>query len=96
MWDLVPQPKDRIITGTKWVFRNKLDELGTVTRNKDWLVVQGYNHEGGINCEESFTRVARIEAIRILIAFAAHMEIKLIRWMLKVHSSTNILNKRCM
>ena len=43
VWHLVPQPADRTIIGTKWVFRNKLDELGTVTRNKARLVVQGYN-----------------------------------------------------
>jgi len=59
------------------VFRNKLDELGTVTRNKAQLVIQGYNQEEGINYEETFAPVARIEAIRILIAFTAHMEIKL-------------------
>jgi len=61
----------------KWVFRNKLDEQGTVTRNKSRLVVQGYNQEEGIDYEETFAPVARIEAIRILIAFAAHMEFKL-------------------
>ena len=59
----------------QWVFRNKLDEQGTVTRNKARLVVQGYNQEEGIDYEETFAPVARIEAIRILIAFAAFMEI---------------------
>jgi len=59
------------------VFRNKLDELGIVTRNKARLVVQGYNQKEGIDYEETFATVARIEAIRILIAFAAHMEFKL-------------------
>ena len=59
------------------MFRNKLDESGTVTRNKARLVVQGYNQEEGIDYEETFAPVARIEAIRILIAFAAHMGIKL-------------------
>jgi len=74
---LVPKPKDRTIIGTKWVFRNKLDEQGTVTRNKARLVVQGYNKEEGIDYEETFAPVASIEAIRILIAFAAFMEFKL-------------------
>ena len=59
------------------MFKNKLDELGTVTRNKARLVVQGYNQEEGIDYEETFAPVARLEAIWILIAFAAHMEIKL-------------------
>ena len=43
VWHLVPKLKDRTIIGTKWVFRNKLDELETVTKNKARLVVQGYN-----------------------------------------------------
>ena len=77
VWHLVPKPKDRTIIGTKWVFRNKFDELGTVARNKARLVVQGYNQEEGIDYEETFALVARIEAIRILKAFATHMEIKL-------------------
>jgi len=59
------------------VFKNKLDEFGTITRNKARLVVQGYNQEEGINYEENFAPVARIEAICILVAFAALMEIKL-------------------
>ena len=76
-WYLVPRPKDRSVIGTKWVFRNKVDEFGTVTRSKARLVVQGYNQEEGIDYEETFAPVARIEAIRILVAFAAHIEIKL-------------------
>jgi len=59
------------------VFRNKLDEFGTVARNKALLVVQGYNQEEGIDYEETFAPVVRIEAIRILIASVVHMEIKL-------------------
>jgi len=59
------------------VFRNKVDEFGAITRNKTRLVVQGYNQEEGIDYEETFVPIARIEAIRILVAFAAHMEIKL-------------------
>ena len=77
VWHLVPKPKDRTIIGSKWVFRNKFDEQGTVTGNKARLVIQGYNQEEGIDYEETFAPVARIEAIRILIAFAAHMEFKL-------------------
>ena len=77
VWHVVPWPKDRSIIRTKWVFTNKLNEFETVTQNKAKLVVQGYNQEEGIDYEETFALVARIEAIRILIAFAAHMEIKL-------------------
>ena len=63
VWHLVPRPEERTIIATKWVFRNKLDESGTVTRNKARLVVQGYNQEEGIDYEETFAPVARIEAI---------------------------------
>ncbi|KAH0683294.1 hypothetical protein KY289_021046 [Solanum tuberosum] len=76
MWHLVPRPADRTIIGTRWVFRNKLDENGVITRNKSRLIVQGYNQEEGIN-DETFAHVARMEAIKMLIAFAAFMEFKL-------------------
>jgi len=77
VWHLEPRPKDRLVIGTKWVFKNKLDEFGTITRNKARLVVQGYNHEEGIDYEKIFAPIVKIEAIHILVAFAAHMEIKL-------------------
>ncbi|XP_070007049.1 uncharacterized protein [Nicotiana sylvestris] len=77
VWHLVPRPSDRTIIGTRWVFRNKLDEHGNTTRNKARLVVQGYNEEEGIDYDETFAPVACMEAIRILIAFASHMEFTL-------------------
>ncbi|XP_070042956.1 uncharacterized mitochondrial protein AtMg00820-like [Nicotiana tomentosiformis] len=77
VWHLVPRPLDRSVIGTKWVFRNKLDEDGTVTRNKTRLVVQGYSQEEGIDYDKTFAPVARLEAIRLLIAFAAYMEFTL-------------------
>lgn len=77
VWHLGPRPVDRTIIGIRWVFRNKQDENGTVVRNKSRLVVQGYNQEKGIDYEETFASIARIETIRILIAFAAHKEFKL-------------------
>lgn len=77
VWHLVPRPLNRTIIGTRWIFRNKLDEHGIITRNKSKLVVQGYNQEEGIDYDETFAPVARMEAIRILIAFVAHREYKL-------------------
>ena len=59
------------------VFRNKMDELGNVVRNKARLVAQGYNQEEGIDFDETFAPVARIKAIRLLLAFACHMNFKL-------------------
>ena len=77
VWYLVPRPAGKTVIGTRWVFRNKLDENGVITRNKSRLVVQGYNQEEGIDYDETFAPVARMEAIRILIAFAAFMGFKL-------------------
>ncbi|GJS56795.1 putative ribonuclease H-like domain-containing protein [Tanacetum coccineum] len=59
--------------GTKWVYRNKKDERGVVVRNKARLVAQGYRQEEGIDYDEVFALVARIEAIRIFLAFASYM-----------------------
>ncbi|GJR55100.1 retrovirus-related pol polyprotein from transposon TNT 1-94, partial [Tanacetum coccineum] len=57
----------------KWIYKVKLDELGGILKNKARLVARGYRQEEGIDFEESFAPVARLEAIRIFLAFAAHM-----------------------
>jgi hypothetical protein len=71
VWTLVPRPKQNIV-GTKWVFRNKQDEHGVVTRNKARLVAKGYAQVAGLDFEETFAPVDRLESIRILLAYAAH------------------------
>ncbi|KAJ9546779.1 hypothetical protein OSB04_019322 [Centaurea solstitialis] len=71
VWTLVPLPNRKMTIGTKWVFRNKKDEQGVMVRNKARLVAQGYCQEEGIDYEETFAPVARLEAIRIFLAFAA-------------------------
>jgi hypothetical protein len=71
VWSLVERPKTNII-GTKWVFRN-----GVVTRNKARLVAQGFTQVEGLNFDETYAPVARLEAIRMLLAFAAHHDFKL-------------------
>ncbi|KAJ9552796.1 hypothetical protein OSB04_016841 [Centaurea solstitialis] len=76
VWKLVPKPFLKTIIGTKWIFRNKMDELGTVVRNKARLVAQGYRQEEGIDYDETFAPVARLEAIRIFLAHAAFLNIK--------------------
>jgi len=65
------------IIGTKWVFRNKLDEAGVITRNKARLVAKGYNQEEGIDYRETFALVARLETVRLLLAFACMSGFKL-------------------
>ncbi|GKC24253.1 retrovirus-related pol polyprotein from transposon TNT 1-94 [Tanacetum coccineum] len=77
VWELVPQPKNMTIIGTKWVFRNKLDENGVVSRNKARLVAQGYNQQEGIDYDETYAPVARLESIRILLAYAFALDFKL-------------------
>ncbi|GKC31802.1 retrovirus-related pol polyprotein from transposon TNT 1-94, partial [Tanacetum coccineum] len=70
---LVPAPYGKTIIGSKWVFRNKRDETGIVIKNKARLVAQGYNQQEGIDYDETFAPVARLEAIRIFLAFATYM-----------------------
>ncbi|KAJ9544572.1 hypothetical protein OSB04_024279 [Centaurea solstitialis] len=77
VWELTSRPRKRTVIGTKWIFRNKFDEHGNVSRNKARLVAQGYRQEEGINYDETFTPVARIEAIRLFLAYAAHKNFKL-------------------
>ncbi|GKE01376.1 putative ribonuclease H-like domain-containing protein, partial [Tanacetum coccineum] len=71
VWTLVDLPKGKRAIGTKWVYRNKKDERGIVVRNKSRLVAQGYTQEEGINYVEVFAPVARIEAIRLFMAYAS-------------------------
>jgi hypothetical protein len=76
VWSLVPCPKQNVV-GTKWVFRNKQDEHGVVTRNKARLVAKGYAQVSGLDFDETFAPMARLESIRILLAYAAHHSFRL-------------------
>ncbi|GJR72032.1 putative ribonuclease H-like domain-containing protein, partial [Tanacetum coccineum] len=73
VWTLVDLPNGKRPIGTKWVFRNKKDERGIVFRNKARLVAQGYTQEEGIDYDEVFAPVARIEAIMLFLAYASFM-----------------------
>ncbi|GJW78084.1 retrovirus-related pol polyprotein from transposon TNT 1-94 [Tanacetum coccineum] len=77
VWELVPLPISQSVIGAKWVFRNKLDENGIVSRNKARLVAQGYNQQEGIDYDETYAPVARLESIRILLAIACTNDFKL-------------------
>jgi hypothetical protein len=79
VWELVERPRDKNVNiiGTKWVFKNKQDANGIVIRNKARLVAQGYSQVEGIDFGETYAPVARLESIRILIAYASHHNFKL-------------------
>ncbi|GKB70986.1 retrovirus-related pol polyprotein from transposon TNT 1-94 [Tanacetum coccineum] len=72
VWELVDKPFGKMIIKLKWLWKNKKDEDQTVIRNKARLVAKGYAQEEGVDFEESFAPVARLEAVRIFVAHAAH------------------------
>jgi hypothetical protein len=74
---LVEPPYDVNIIGTKWVLKNKQREDGEVMRNKDLLVAQGFSQVEGLDFGKTFAHVARLEVIRILLAFVAFNGFKL-------------------
>jgi hypothetical protein len=76
VWSLVERTKKNVIS-TKWVFRNKQDEHGVVTRNKTRLVGKGYSQVEGFNFDKTFAPVARLESIRMLLSYATHHGFKL-------------------
>jgi len=77
VWTLVPRTNQMNVIGTKWVFKNKLDEQGVIVRNKARLVAKGYNQEEGIDYVETYAPVARLEVVRLLLAYACMNGFKL-------------------
>ena len=75
-WTLVQRLVYKHVIETKWVFRNKLDENGEITRNKARLVCKGYGQEEGLNYGETFAPVARMEGVRTLLAYVAYKAFK--------------------
>jgi hypothetical protein len=76
VWSLIERLKQNVI-GTKWVFRNKQDKYGVITRNKAQFVAKGYSWTEGLDFDETFAPVARFESIHILLAYATHHDFKL-------------------
>ena len=76
-WTLVPKLENKSIIGTRWEFRNKMDEQGKAVRNKSRLVAQGYNHQEGIDFTKKIALINGLKAIRIMLAFAARKNIQL-------------------
>jgi len=77
VWDLVPRLEGINVIGTKWVYKNKSDENGSVTRNKARLVAQGYTKIEGLDFDEIFAPVARLESIRLLLGVSCIPKFKM-------------------
>ncbi|CAL8162045.1 unnamed protein product [Prunus armeniaca] len=90
---LVPRPVHTNVIGTKWIFKNKTDEQGNVVRNKARLVAQGYTQMEGIDFDETFAPVARLESIRLLLAIACHLKFKLYQMDVKTAFLNGVLNE---
>ncbi|GJR99122.1 integrase, catalytic region, zinc finger, CCHC-type containing protein [Tanacetum coccineum] len=75
VWEIVPRLDKVMVITLKWIYKVKLDELGVILKNKACLVTRGYRQEEGIDFEESFAPVARLDAVQIFLAYAAHMNI---------------------
>jgi hypothetical protein len=75
-WELVPRPEDKNEIGSKWVFKNKMNEKGQVVRNKARLVCKGYAKVEGKDFDETFALVAILEAIKMFLAYSCHKNFK--------------------
>jgi len=93
VWVLEAPPKNKNIISTKWVFRNKQDEHGVVVRNKARLVAKGFSQVKGLDFDETFAPVARLEAIRILLAYSSHHNIKLYQMNMKSAFLNGFINE---
>ena len=94
VWELVPRPKEAHVISTKWIFKNKTDDDGEIIRNKSRLVAQGYSQVEGVDFDESFAPVARLESIRILLSIACTMDFKLYQMDVKCAFLNGILIKK--
>nr|GEV62742.1 copia protein [Tanacetum cinerariifolium] len=89
----IPQPRNMTIIGTKWVFRNKLDKNGIVSQNKARLVGQGYNQQEGIDYDKTYAPLARLDLIRILLAYACALDFKLFQMDVKSAFLNGFINE---
>ncbi|TYJ96974.1 gag-pol polyprotein [Cucumis melo var. makuwa] len=94
VWTLVPKPDGGNIIGTKWIFKNKTDESGCVIRNKARLVAQGYAQVEGVDFDETFAPVARLEAIRFLLSVSCFRKFKLYQIDVKSAFLNGYLNEK--
>ncbi|KAL4035346.1 hypothetical protein IC575_004030 [Cucumis melo] len=93
VWMLVLKPVGVNVIGTKWIFKNKTDEIGCVTKNKARLVAQGYTQVEGVDFDETFAPVARLEAIRLLLGISCIQKFKLYQMDVKSDFLNGYLNE---
>nr|GFA44482.1 copia protein [Tanacetum cinerariifolium] len=93
VWRLVPQPEGKSVIKTKWIFKNKKDESSLVIRNKARLVAVGYSQQERIDYDETFSLVARIESIRLFLAYAAHKDFTVFQMDVKTAFLNGILKE---
>lgn len=75
-WELVPRPANKNVIGSKWVFKNKMNEQGQIVKNKSRLVCNGYAQVEEKDFDEAFSPVAILEAIKIFLSYACHKNFK--------------------
>ncbi|TYK00141.1 gag-pol polyprotein [Cucumis melo var. makuwa] len=93
IWTLVSKLEGVNVIGTKWIFKNKIDEIGCVTKNKARLVAQGYTQVEGVDFDETFAPVARLEVIRLLLGISCIQKFKLYQMDLKSVFLNGYLNE---
>nr|GFC17857.1 retrovirus-related Pol polyprotein from transposon TNT 1-94 [Tanacetum cinerariifolium] len=93
VWRLVPRPEGKSVIKTKWIFENKKDESSLVIRNKARFVAVGYSQQEGIDYDKTFAPVARIEAIRLFLAYAAHKDFTVFQMDVKTTFLNGILKE---
>nr|GEX21210.1 retrovirus-related Pol polyprotein from transposon TNT 1-94 [Tanacetum cinerariifolium] len=94
VWRLVPRPEGKSVIKTKWIFKNKKDESSLVIRNKARLVAAGYSQQEGIDYDEMFAPVTRIEAIRLFLVYAAHKDFTVFQMDVKTTFLNGILKEK--
>ena len=80
-WEMVQRLEGKNVIGSKWIFKNKLNEQGQVVRNKETLVCKRYAQIEGLDFDETFVPVARLEDIRMFLAYACHKRFKVYQMM---------------
>jgi hypothetical protein len=93
MWEMVHRPKGKNIIGSKCIFKNKLNEQGQFVRNKERMVYKGYAQIEGLDFDETFAPVARLEVIRIFLAYACHKKFKFYQMDIKSSFLNGYLNE---